>query len=498
MKPIKLIPFLIIISATLLSSPRISFNQLLTQAELDPQSLREARQLAISQGLPVNILTVNRVMIDAKGMENGKVVYAVFTNLLNIYDGGYTAFYDHISVRYNLYTSRIDYGNGNVIDNTGGMYNPHITSSLGVSTFLMVPDWTDDKVILLNAFNGDVVDLNFIPTTAPQLQSPKHAIQHFNGRQILVSDQLSDVVQRFDTNGSYINIFAPAGGVNNSILDNIRGVAYRPNFNLLVTVGSGASANTVQQFDTAGNHIAQFINTGLNSPFAIFIRSADILVSNFSGTNRISRCDLNGNYLGSLYTGSDFAGPQQIFRLPNGKLLVAAFSPPSGIAYLDSTGSFVKILNAVTGNRAAWLLGNGRYLTTNPTGVYEIDSATGNPIRTIVTGANFQYADLYIPGGTVSTGNHQTKMPSRYRLYQNYPNPFNPITKIRFEVPITEIVKLSIYDIRGKEVTVLFEGFKNAGLHEVEFNAENYPSGIYFCKIQSSDYTDYIKLVLTK
>ncbi|MCX7878852.1 MAG: T9SS type A sorting domain-containing protein [Ignavibacteria bacterium] len=496
-KKILMLP-LLFISSSLLSSPYVSFTELLIRSELNPQLVRQARELAIRQALPVNILTSDRVMIDAKGIENGKVVYAVFTNMLDVYDGGYTAFFEDISAKYNLYTARIDYGNKRVIDNTGGMYEPKISPTSSTTTFLMVPDWTDDKVVLLSAFNGDVVDLNFIPTTAPQLQSPKHAIQHFNGRQILVSDQLSDVVQRFDTNGSYINIFAPAGGVNNSILDNIRGIAYRPNFNLLVTVGSGASTNTVQQFDTAGNHIAQFINTGLNSPFAILIRSVDILVSNFSGTNRISRCDLNGNYLGSLYTGSDFAGPQQIFRLPNGKLLVAAFSPPSGLAYLDSNGTFVRLLNAVTGNRAAYLLGNGRYLTTNSTGIYEIDSATGNPVRTILTGANFQYADLYIPGGFVSAGNDQTKIPSGYKLHQNYPNPFNPETVIRFEIPVNDYVKLSLYDINGREIATIFKGMKTPGLHEIEFNADGLSSGVYFCKMLASDFTGYIKLLLLK
>ena len=495
----KIILILLISVSALFSSPRISVTELLVQSELYPTKVREARLLAISKSQPVNILTTGRVMIDAKGIEDGKVVYAVFTNLCDVYRGSYCAFYDEVKMLYEIHSSRIDYGNGNIIDNTGGMYDPVITAAQASGTFLMIPDWTDDKVILLSAFNGDVVDLNFIPTTQPQLQSPKHAIQHFNVRNILVSDQLSDVVQRFDTNGSYINVFAPAGGLNNNILDNIRGIAYRPNFNLLVTVGSGLSQNTVQHFDTAGNHIAQYINTGLNSPFAILIRATDILVSNFSGTNRISRYDLNGSFLSYLYTGSDFAGPQQIYKLPNGKLIVAAFSPPSGIAYLDSNGTFIRILNAVTGNRAVYLLGNGRYLTTNSTGIYEIDSATGSVVRTILTGANFQYADLYIPGGPVSVGNNGYNTPSGYHLYPNYPNPFNPSTVIKFTTGKRGYVRLTVYDAEGKEIRKLINNkVMDKGSHSVEFNAEGLSSGVYFCLMESEGYSSHIKMILLK
>jgi hypothetical protein len=70
---------------------------------------------------------------------------------------------------------------------------------------------------------------------------------------ITVSNQLEDVVQEFDTNGVYIKLLAPAGGVNNAILDNIRGHEYRPNGNLVVTVAGGANDEAIAEFDQSGS-----------------------------------------------------------------------------------------------------------------------------------------------------------------------------------------------------------------------------------------------------
>jgi hypothetical protein len=319
----------------------------------------------------------------------------VITNFANIYNGGYTAFFYEIRSRINLSKARIDYGNGRVTDNTGGRFDLKFGDSRGIVSYLMVPDITQDRVYFFNAANGDLIDTAFIPQSRPQLSTPKHALTHFNGKDVLIADQITDLVQKYNSNGTYNNYFAPIGGVNNSILDNIRGIRYRANNSLLVTVGSGTNANTIQQFDTAGNHLGTFIPaTNINSPFDILMRGSDMLTTNSSGTNRITNFDLNGTFISQFYVGSAFAFPQQIQALPNGNIVVAAFSPPSGIAYLTSTGSFVKLMTGITGNRGVYLLGNGNYLTTNGAGAHEIDSATGALVRTIATGS-MQYIEPY-------------------------------------------------------------------------------------------------------
>ncbi|MBK6773107.1 MAG: hypothetical protein IPG78_13445 [Ignavibacteria bacterium] len=377
------------------ASPKIGLNELLIQSELNPQIVTSARSEAVRQQLPVSIITKSKIKYDVMSVENGRPVYAVITNFADIFKGGYTSFYEDI--KFNSADARIDYGNGNIKDNTNGYFNPVITDNSTVTKYLMIPDITTDRIYLFNAANGDLVDTAFTPTSRPQLSTPKHAISHFNGKDILLADQITDLVQRFNSDGTYTGFFAPVGGVNNSILDNIRGIRYRANNNLFVTVGSGPNQNTIQEFDIAGNHIGTFIGTtNLNSPFDVLLRTGDMLISNSSGANRITRFDLSGNFLSVFSSSTSFAFPQQMIELPNGNIVVAGFSIPSGIVVLNSSGTFVKLLTGITGNRGVYLLGNGNYLTTNGAGVHEIDSASGSLVRSVLNAGSFQYISEYL------------------------------------------------------------------------------------------------------
>lgn len=388
--------------STLFASPRISFEQLMINAEKDPQMTVEARAKALSLSFPINILSADNIIIDIKALEDGRPVYAVITDFANPYNGGYTAFYEELSSVISFSNSKVMYADGRVIDNTQGKFSPTPTDSRAAVKVLIITESTTDRVYIFRADNGDFIDTAFIPSTRPQLQTPKHAIQHYDGKSILVSDQISDVVQRFNKNGTYSGFYAPSGGVNNAILDNIRGIRYRSNNNLLVTVGSGASTNTIQQFDPSGASLGSFITGNVTSPFDIMIRANDILVSNFSGTQRVSKFDLNGVFISSFYTGSNFSLSQQMYEIPNGNVAVASFSTPSGIAILDGNGVFQKLLTGITGNRGVYLLGNGNFLTTNGAGAHEIDSSTGALVRTVLASTNFQYIGEYsMPEPTV-------------------------------------------------------------------------------------------------
>lgn len=83
-------------------------------------------------------------------------------------------------------------------------------------------------------------------------------------------------------------------------------------------------------------------------------------------------------------------------------------------------------------------------------------------------------------------------------LLGNYPNPFNPSTIIKYQVPETGTVKIKIYDILGKEITTLVNETQMAGLHEVEFNAEHLPSGVYIYTINANGIAQSRKMILTK
>ncbi|MBU0692225.1 T9SS type A sorting domain-containing protein [bacterium] len=88
--------------------------------------------------------------------------------------------------------------------------------------------------------------------------------------------------------------------------------------------------------------------------------------------------------------------------------------------------------------------------------------------------------------------------PTSYSLAQNFPNPFNSSTTISFSLPIAEMAKLSIFDILGRQVSVMDFGRLNAGTHNIEFNAGSFASGVYFYKLETANYTATKKMLLMK
>ncbi|MCL4279788.1 MAG: T9SS type A sorting domain-containing protein, partial [Ignavibacteriaceae bacterium] len=86
----------------------------------------------------------------------------------------------------------------------------------------------------------------------------------------------------------------------------------------------------------------------------------------------------------------------------------------------------------------------------------------------------------------------------KFYLYQNYPNPFNPETTIKFQIAKPGFVQLKIYDLLGNEVANLVDGYKTSGVYSINFMAQDLPSGIYFYKLDSNQYSETKKLVILK
>jgi uncharacterized delta-60 repeat protein len=85
-----------------------------------------------------------------------------------------------------------------------------------------------------------------------------------------------------------------------------------------------------------------------------------------------------------------------------------------------------------------------------------------------------------------------------YKLFTNYPNPFNPVTYIKFKIPASTEVKLMIYDCIGREVSALVNTKLEAGTYNIEWNASDFPSGVYFYKLEAGNYFETRKMVLLK
>jgi len=90
------------------------------------------------------------------------------------------------------------------------------------------------------------------------------------------------------------------------------------------------------------------------------------------------------------------------------------------------------------------------------------------------------------------------KIPTEFSLKQNYPNPFNPSTVIEYDLPVSGKVELKVFDILGKEITTLVNGFKPAGSYSIRFNASNLPSGVYFYRMKTTNNIMIKKMMLVK
>ena len=88
--------------------------------------------------------------------------------------------------------------------------------------------------------------------------------------------------------------------------------------------------------------------------------------------------------------------------------------------------------------------------------------------------------------------------PSSFNLGQNYPNPFNPLTTIKYSIPQAAFVSLKVYDVLGREITTLVDGYKQVGKYEIEFNAADLSSGVYFYRLKEGNHTAVKKMLLLK
>lgn len=89
-------------------------------------------------------------------------------------------------------------------------------------------------------------------------------------------------------------------------------------------------------------------------------------------------------------------------------------------------------------------------------------------------------------------------LPTEFSLKQNYPNPFNPNTNIQYDLPTDNLVSIKIFDVMGREITVLVNEFKTAGRYSVGFNGANLSSGIYYYKIEAGNFTQVKKMLMLK
>ena len=152
-------------------------------------------------------------------------------------------------------------------------------------------------------------------------------------------------------------------------------------------------------------------------------------------------------------------------------------------------------------NGCAWMTGDGGVtwlpfsVRTNPklVALYFGDNFTGWAV-----GDSGTILKTTTGGVLTNFTNTSSEIPDKYFLSQNYPNPFNPVTNLEFGISELEFVSLKIFDVLGNEVSTLVNENKPAGRYEVTFNGADFPSGVYFVRMESGDFMDVKRMVLIK
>jgi len=287
------------------------------------------------------------------------------------------------------------------------------------------------------------------------------------------------------TAGGYGSMLKTTDGGNNWIKQYFTGSSYYSVFFLNENIGwvtGGIPGNT---FD--GGVIAKTMNGGNNW-------SSQYYGSGFRDTvmNSIFFTDFNTGWT------AGFGG--RIYKSTNG-----------GTSWFNLNTSFLYTLNSIYFYHinTGWIVGGyGRILATSNGGnnfENQISGTTSslNSVKFIGTLNGWIVGDFGVilrttNGGVTGIKSISTEIPDKYSLFQNYPNPFNPTTNIKFEISKADFVNISIFNLVGNKITDLVNENLNAGIFNVDWNGNNFSSGVYYYKLTIGNYSETRKMLLLK
>lgn len=238
-----------------------------------------------------------------------------------------------------------------------------------------------------------------------------------------------------------------------------------------LTTNNSATWNT-QQVSVSGNYTSA-IAFHSNKLFGVAATSTSLPM--------ISRTTNGGTSWSSIDIGSGVTGTCYFVWVPS-----------SPVVYiLGSNGG----IRRSTDNGLTWVLTP----TPGVTNLTHFDFLhIGNVVYGYAVSSNGNVIKLADTLSILTGINVNNNLPEEFSLSQNYPNPFNPITNIKYEIPSNTLVKITVFDVLGREVAVLANEFKPAGSYEVNFEAGSLSSGIYYYSISAGRFNDVKKMILIK
>jgi len=338
---------------------------------------------------------------------------------------------------------------------------------------------------------------------------------------LAVNTGLSDTsIMALAVNGSYIFAGTVNGGVFRSSNNGTNWVSMNagltnPTIYSLGVNGTNIFAGTYNGIYLSTNNGVSWSFTGLTGYLIFAIESIGSNVfagTSGSGVFRTSNNGVNWVEVNSGLTNTAI----QCFTVIGPNLYAGTFSgvfltTNNGANWTNTLGMAGTIVNSlcVSGtNLFAGTAGGGVHLSTN-NGSNWTSVGFGIPnteVNTLaISGTNIYAGTL---SGIVyrrpltemisSVKLLSNELPVDFNLSQNYPNPFNPVTTIKYQIPKSDYVSITIYDQLGKEIQRIFEGNQKAGYYQVTVDGSNLASGIYFFRINTADFSQVIKMSLIK
>lgn len=253
------------------------------------------------------------------------------------------------------------------------------------------------------------------------------------------------------------------------------------NTNTGFVAGNTFSTGYVYKTTNGGDNWTQLLNTPLGLYFSLFF-------------NNLS----TGYSAGQIIAKTTNAGDNWISMFSPTNIINSIYFSDINTGYASGTNG--AIYKTITGG-SNWVLQQNLVTSNSLLDIKFINASTGYAVGTF--GTIIKTTTGGEPVGIHPKGN---EIPETFSLSQNYPNPFNPSTKIEYQIPKTSFVRLTVFDILGREIAKLVNEELAPGIYEIEWDGSNYASGIYFYRLTVEDsqtisgfvYSETKKLVLLK
>lgn len=297
-----------------------------------------------------------------------------------------------------------------------------------------------------------------------------------------VENMTANHIAKWNSNGGWV---ALGSGTNSQVM------ALTTYNNKLVAGGFFSLAGGV-----SSSHIAQWDGSGWS---AIGPGISGIVYSAASGNGKLYAGSLSSSYNciaewnGTSWSnlGSGIGGGTYPYVFA---ILVHGTDVYAGGLYTTAGGQTVN--GIAKWNGTTWSGLGGGFGYGNACGAFAMCIYNGN----LVCGGIFSspYSNVAQWDGLLTGISNNNEIPEKFELSQNYPNPFNPSTKISFDIPKSEMVNITVYDVTGSVAAVLVNKRMDAGKYELTFDAAGLSSGVYFYSIKTNSFTSTKKMILSK